>query len=125
MKRITINIGGEERRIKFNIAAIQELESLLDGKNVMALFDGKTWSVTDIVSACYCGLKAYDRTITRQRVIEWVDEYAGKNEQGVYGLQVYLIAALGTSGLMGNQKSAFEEILNTLDNEKADGDEGK
>lgn len=124
MKRITINIGGEERRIKFNIAAIQELESLLDGKNVMALFDGKTWSVTDIVSACYCGLKACDRTISRQRVLEWVEDYASDSEQGVYGLQVYLIAALGTSGLMGSNKSAFEDILNTLDNGKSD-DEGK
>lgn len=124
MKRITINIGGEERRIKFNIAAIQELESLLESHNVMELFQSQTWSVTDIVSACYCSLKACDNKITRPKVQAWVEDYAAESETGIYGLQVYLIAALGLSGLTGKDKSAFEDILNNLNTDKSD-DEGK
>ena len=72
MQKITIPLGGEDRRIKFTINAIQELEAQIDGKNVMLLMQDRVWSVTDIVSACHCALRTFDNTITRRKVQEWV-----------------------------------------------------
>lgn len=130
MQKITIPLGGEDRRIKFTINAIQELEAQIDGKNVMLLMQDRVWSITDIVSACHCALKTFDNTLTRRKVQEWVAEYAEEHETGIYDLQAYLTAALGMSGLVGGKRSAFEGILNEL-NKKKEGvkdeaaDEGK
>lgn len=125
MQKITIPLGGEERSIKFTINTIQELEAQLASRNVMSLMHAETWSVTDVVSACHCGLKAYDRTLSRRKVEEWVTEYAVSQEQGIYRLQAYLQAALGMSGLMGGKKSAFEGILTVLGGQKENDEKGK
>lgn len=126
MQKIMIPLGGEERRVKFTINAIQELEGQLASKNVMSLMqEGAVWSVTDTVSACYCALRVFDNAVTRKKVEAWVAEYAEGHETGIYGLQAYLVAAIGLSGLVGGKKSAFEGILRMLSQDGEATDEGK
>ncbi len=114
MKSVLIEIGGEEKEVKFTIGAIEELESLLPSRNVFELLQQEQWGITDIISVAYCGLKVFDRKISRNTVEKWVTDYAA--DKGILDLRLRLLAAIGISGLVGGQKSAFEDILNALDN---------
>lgn len=114
MKSVLIEIGGEAKEVKFTIGAIEELESLLPGRNVFELLQQEQWGITDIISTAYCGLKVFDRKLSRLTVEQWVAEYAA--DKGILDLRLRLLAAIGVSGLVGGQKSAFEDILNALDN---------
>lgn len=124
-RSITLEIGGQERTVKYTIAALEELETLLTSHNAIALMSGGIWSMTDTVSAAYCGLKSTDRRVTRPKAAEWVAAYV--REHGLAELQMRLGAAIGLSGLLGGEVSAFEDILAGLDapkDEEAD-EEGK
>ncbi|MDO4920927.1 MAG: hypothetical protein Q4E64_03750 [Phascolarctobacterium sp.] len=124
-RSVKIELGGVEREVKFTIAALEELESLLPRRNVFALLSSEQWGITDIISAAYCGLKACDRKISRQSTAQWVAEYAA-GDKGIYDLRLRLLAAIGLSGLVGGEKSAFENILNTLDDSREEeADEAK
>lgn len=114
VKSVLIEIGGEEKEVKFTIGAIEELESLLPSRNVFELLQQEQWGITDIISVAYCGLKVFDRKISRNTVEKWVTDYAA--DKGILDLRLRLLAAIGISGLVGGQKSAFEDILNALDN---------
>lgn len=112
MQKIMLPLGGEERQIKFTINAIQEMEAQIFDKNVLTMMSREVWSITDIITACYCGLRACDKTVTRPKVQEWVVEYASQQESGIMHLQMILSGAIGISGLIGTkQKSVFEGIL--------------
>lgn len=114
MKSVLIEIGGEEKEVKFTIGAIEELESLLPSRNVFELLQQEQWGITDIISVAYCGLKVFNRKISRNTVEKWVTDYAA--DKGILDLRLRLLAGIGISGLVGGQKSAFEDILNALDN---------
>lgn len=122
-RAVKLHIGGEEREIKFTIQALEELEVLLPNRNVFELMTRQTWAVNEIVSAMYCGLKVFDRKLTRELVSQWITSFVRDNEHGILKLNAYLIAAIGISGLVGGEKSAFEDVLKALDAEKAS--EGK
>lgn len=117
-RAIKIHIGGEERDVKFTIQALEELEVLLPNHNIFELMSRQTWAVNEIVSAMYCGLKVYDRKLTRQVAEQWISKYVNDNENGILKLNAYLIAAIGISGLVGGEKSAFEDILRALDSKE-------
>jgi hypothetical protein len=122
-RAVKLHIGGEEREIKFTLQALEELEVLLPNRNVFELMTRQTWAVNEIVSAMYCGLKVFDRKLTRELVSQWITSFVRDNEHGILKLNAYLIAAIGISGLVGGEKSAFEDVLKALDAEKAS--EGK
>lgn len=122
-RAVKLHIGGEEREIKFTLQALEELEVLLPNRNVFELMTRQTWAVNEIVSAMYCGLKVFDRKLTRELVSQWITSFVRDNEHGILKLNAYLIAAIGISGLVGGEKSAFEDVLKALDVEKAS--EGK
>ena len=122
-RAVKLHIGGEEREIKFTIQALEELEVMLPNRNVFELMTRQTWAVNEIVSAMYCGLKVFDRKLTRELVSQWITSFVRDNEHGILKLNAYLIAAIGISGLVGGEKSAFEDVLKALDAEKAS--EGK
>jgi hypothetical protein len=122
-RAVKLHIGGEEREIKFTLQALEELEVLLPNRNVFELMTRQTWAVNEIVSAMYCGLKVFDRKLTRELVSQWITNFVRDNEHGILKLNAYLIAAIGISGLVGGEKSAFEDVLKALDAEKAS--EGK
>lgn len=122
-RAVKLHIGGEEREIKFTLQALEELEVLLPNRNVFELMTRQTWAMNEIISAMYCGLKVFDRKLTRELVSQWITSFVRDNEHGILKLNAYLIAAIGISGLVGGEKSAFEDVLKALDAEKAS--EGK
>ena len=109
---LDIEIGGESRKMKFNVGAVEELESLLPDHNIFLLVKKEFWSISEIVSATYCALKVFDRKLSRMTVANWVAEYAQTND--IQTLRVYVFAALGLSGLVAKDKSAFAEVLSIL-----------
>lgn len=122
-RAVKLYIGGEEREIKFTLQALEELEVMLPNRNIFELMTRQTWAMNEIVSAMYCGLKVFDRKLTRELVSQWITSFVRDNEHGILKLNAYLIAAIGISGLVGGEKSAFEDVLKALDAEKAS--EGK
>ena len=122
-RAVKLHIGGEEREIKFTLQALEELEVMLPNRNIFELMTRQTWAMNEIVSAMYCGLKVFDRKLTRELVSQWITSFVRDNEHGILKLNAYLIAAIGISGLVGGEKSAFEDVLKALDAEKAS--EGK
>ena len=123
-RSVKIDIGGEERQLKFTLQALEELESLLPSGNVFVLATKEHWAVNEIVSACYCGLKVFDRKITRQKVEDWITKYALENENGMEFLRLRVLVAMGLSGIIGGDRSAFEDVLKALDG-KEDVEAGK
>lgn len=119
---VTLDLGGEERKIKFTITAIEELEALLtdqNGKgNVFLLMQKEFWSVTEIIAALYCGLKVFDRKLTTGTVKQWVTEYCEENQ--IMELRLYAMSALGLSGLIANNKAVFADILTVLQKDKVE-----
>jgi hypothetical protein len=122
-RAVKLRIGGEEREVKFTIQALEELEVMLPNRNVFELMQRQSWAMNEIVSALYCGLKVYDRKITRELASQWITSFVRDNENGIQKINAYLIAAMGVSGLVGGEKSAFENLLRVLDGKEAS--EGK
>jgi len=119
---VSIEIGGEERKIKFNIGAIEELEAMLPERNVFMLLQKEYWSISEIVAAVYCGLKTFDRKLSKLTVEKWIEKYTEENDIQVLRLKAF--AALGLSGLLTKEKSAFADVLNLLnEREEAKGEE--
>lgn len=114
-RSVKIDIGGEERQLKFTLQALEELETMLPGGNVFNLAQKEHWAVNEIVSACYCGLKVYDRKLIRQTVEGWITKYALENENGMELIRVRVLVAMGLSGIIGGDRSAFEDVLKALD----------
>jgi hypothetical protein len=122
-RAVKLRIGGEEREVKFTIQALEELEVMLPNRNVFELMQRQSWAMNEIVSALYCGLKVYDRKITRELASQWITSFVRDNENGIQKINAYLIAAIGVSGLVGGETSAFENLLRVLDGK--DASEGK
>lgn len=117
---VTLNLGGEDRKIKFTITAVEELEALLTDKNgkgnAFLLMTKDFWSVTEIIAALYCGLKVFDRKLAKATVESWVEEYC--EDKQIIELRLYVMSALGLSGIVVQNKSAFADILNGLNDKK-------
>ena len=118
-RAVKLHIGGEEREIKFTLQALEELEVMLPNRNVFELMTRENWALNEIVSAMYCGLKVFNRKITRDTVEQWIGGYAAENPNGAFTLKAYLFAAIGVSGLVGGEKSTFEDVLRALDSKEA------
>ena len=118
---VTIEIGGEERQLKFTIGAIEELEAYLPSRCIFDLVQKEVWSITEIISATYCALKVFDRKLTRPTVASWITEYTEENDIQI--LRTYVFAALGLSGLITKDRSAFVNLLNILQESKKKADE--
>ena len=115
---VEIEIGGEERKIKFTLGAVEELEAMLPEHNVFLLMKKNFWSVSEIVAATYCGIKVFDRKLSRQTVEKWIEDYTKEND--ITTLRLYVFAALGLYGYVTKEKSAFVDVLNILKEEEAE-----
>ena len=115
---VEIEIGGEKRKIKFTLGAVEELEAMLPERNVFMLMRKNLWSVSEIVSATFCGLKVFDRKLSRLTVQKRIEDYTKENE--ITTLRLYVFAALGLSGYVMKDKSAFVDVLSALKEEEAE-----
>lgn len=124
---VTVNLGGEDRKIKFTVTAVEELEALLTNKNgvgnAFLLMQKDFWSVTEIIAAMYCGLKVFDRKLSMATVKSWIEEYCEDSQ--IVTLRLYAMSALGLSGLVVRNKSAFEEILSGLETKNTEEGSGE
>ncbi len=118
---VEIEIGGEERKMKFTLGAVEELEAILPEHNIFLLMKKNFWSVSEIVAATYCGLKVFDRKLSRLTVEKWIEEYTKENE--ITTLRLHVFAALGLSGYVTKDKSAFVDVLNILKEKEPESEE--
>ena len=75
-RSVTINLGGKERKIKFNALGVSQLERMLDDHNVYKMVNGGVVALGDLAKCLYVGLAAYDKKVTIQQVYNWM-EFAG------------------------------------------------
>lgn len=112
-RSVDINMGGKDRKLKFTIGALEQLEASLPGHNVAELMTRNNWSVGELITTTWVGLKYYDKKLTRDEAKGMVGEYLAETEQG--DLWSRLVAALGLSGLFGRDVSKFQDIITALD----------
>jgi hypothetical protein len=121
-RSMEIELGGETRRLKYSIAALEELEARTKKSALsLALEAPLALTVTEMIDIAHIGLKHQDRKLSRDTVAGWVGNFLRENP--AYTLNVLLCAALGYSGLCGDV-SVFEEMADRL-RKGADEDAGK
>ena len=91
-RSVTINLGGKERKIKFNALGVSQLERMLDDHNVYKMVSGGVIALGDLAKCLYVGLAAYDKKVTIQQVYNWMDEWLLDNSSE--SLQKLVIIAL-------------------------------
>ena len=123
LRTVDIHIGGEDRKLKFTVGSLEELEANIPGHNVMELMQRSQFSVGELVTAAWVGLKYYNKKLMRKDVREWVDTYMAEHDGGDLFQKVY--AAIGLSGLFGKDVSIFEDIIAIADNTESDEETGK
>lgn len=111
-RSLEIELGGETRKLRFSIAALEELEARTKKSALsLALEAPLALTVTEMIDIAHIGLKHQDRKLSRDTVAGWVADYMRNNP--AYTLNILLCAALGYSGLCG-EVSVFEEMANRL-----------
>lgn len=98
-RSVTINLGGKERKIKFNALGVSQLERMLDDHNVYKMVNGGVIALGDLAKCLYVGLAAYDKKVTIQQVYNWMDEWLLDNSSE--SLQTLVIIALSKAGVLG------------------------
>lgn len=98
-RSVTINLGGKERKIKFNALGVSQLERMLDDHNVYKMVNGGVIALGDLAKCLYVGLAAYDKKVTIQQVYNWMDEWLLDNSSE--SLQTLVIIALSKAGVFG------------------------
>jgi hypothetical protein len=119
-RSMEIELGGEARRLKYSIAALEELEARTRKSALsLALEPPLNLTLTEMIDIAHVGLRHQDRKLARETVAGWVGNFLRENP--AYTLNVLLCAALGYSGLCGDV-SVFEEMAGRL--QKGAEDEG-
>ena len=120
-RSVTINLGGKERKIKFNALGVSQLERMLDDHNVYKMLNGGVVALGDLAKCLYVGLAAYDKKVTIQQVYNWMDEWLLDNSSE--SLQTRVIIALSKAGVFGFARKVLETENNTLEIEAPPDDE--
>lgn len=120
-RSVTINLGGKERKIKFNALGVSQLERMLNDHNVYKMVNGGVIALGDLAKCLYVGLAAYDKKVTIQQVYNWMDEWLLDNSSE--SLQTLVIIALSKAGVLGFARKVLESENNTLEIEAPPDDE--
>ena len=115
-RSVTINLGGKERKIKFNALGVSQLDH-----NVYKMVNGGVIALGDLAKCLYVGLAAYDKKVTIQQVYNWMDEWLLDNSSE--SLQTLVIIALSKAGVFGFARKVLETENNTLEIEAPPDDE--
>lgn len=109
-RTVTIFIGGKERKMRFNINAIVELESKIPEKNIIALMSKNSFPIETLIIATWIGLKYQDKLLDIKKVKKWVADYLVENSYAK--LYALVFGAIGISGLCGNGNiSLFQDVI--------------
>lgn len=121
-RSIEIELGGKVRKIKFTIGALEQLEANIPGHDVQELIQRGRLTVTELVTATWCGLRAYDKKVSRNQAAEWVETYNATHP--ALALSVKILAAIGLSGIFGSDISVFQDLLREADTAESESEEG-
>lgn len=107
---ISLNIGGENRKIKYNLNALIEVESYLPSGHLFNTLRNADFmlSTTNLVTAVWVGLKYQNKKLTRESAAKWVEEYLQENP--INELNEMIVATMGLVGTIGDV-SMFKDIL--------------
>lgn len=123
-KTVSIFIGGKERKMRFNINAILELESKIPEKNITTLIGAGTFSMDTLITATWIGLKYQDKLLDIKKVKKWVADYLVENSYAK--LYALVLGAIGISGLCGGNISLFQDVIakaNAIDEDEPEENE--
>ena len=111
-KTVDIFIGGKDRKMRFDINGILELEAHIPEKNIMTLMSkGLRFSFDTLIYAVWIGLKYEDKLLDLKKVQGWVVQYIQTHEDGYAKLAGFVYGAIGLSGLTGGKVSLFEDVI--------------
>lgn len=118
-----INIGGRDRKIKFTLNSLMELESYLPNRHLFKTMQDGTGllSLSNIIIATWIGLKYQDKALTLEIVTTWVEEHLQENNFG--DLHQAVVGAIGILGTIG-EKSMYRNMIERAYS-KAEATEGK
>ena len=111
-KTVDIFIGGKDRKMRFDINGVLELEARIPEKNIIILISkGAAFPLDTLISAVWIGLKYQDKFLDRKKVQKWVAQYITENENGYEKLAGLVFGTIGISGLAGGKVSLFEDVI--------------
>ena len=111
-KTVDIFIGGKDRKMRFDINGILELEARIPEKNILILMSkGGAFPLDTLINAAWIGLKYQEKLLDRKKVQNWVADYISGNEKGYEKLSGLVYGAIGLSGLTGGKVSLFEDVI--------------
>lgn len=111
-KTVSIFIGGKDRKMRFDINGILELEAYIPEKNIMTwMSQGSRFSFDTLIHAVWVGLKYEDKLLDLKKVRNWVAQYIQENEDGYVKLAGLVYGTIGLSGLTGGKASLFEDVI--------------
>ena len=120
-RSVIIELDGEEKKIRFDLSALEELEAKI-GKSAMTMMQNPNeWGVNGLVTALWVALKSREKKLTREEVKRMVSEYINDGGEA-NALLESVYAAIGLSGFFGDV-SIFKDMLKRNDDE--DIEEGK
>lgn len=117
-RSIEVELGGKVRKIKFTIGALEQLEANIPGRDVQELVQRGRLTITELVTATWCGLRTYDKKVSRNQAAEWVEAY--NTTHPALALSAKILAAIGLSGIFGNDVSVFQDLLREADTAEND-----
>lgn len=106
---VSINIGGEDRDLRFTHNALVKLERILPKQNIYSTVTEAALPYSVEIPALMIALEAGGTKGLKIDVVEkWRDKYIDEN--GAFALNAKLIEAIYMSGIMGNP-SKFKELI--------------
>lgn len=114
-----INIGGKERRLRFDINSAAEMEELLGGQSLLFVMSNPAAAGFRVLRILlWGGLKHAEKGLTLQRVGIMMQEYM-ENGGSTEEIAEAVAAAIRASKIMGNMDEPAEPAAAN------DGDDGK
>ena len=76
-RSVTINLGGKERKIKFNALGVSQLERMLDDHNVYKMVNGGVVALGDLAKCLYVGLglRMTKKLLSNRFITGWMSGY--------------------------------------------------
>lgn len=107
---ISLNIGGENRKIKFSLNSLIEVESYLPNRHLFQTVQNGNGilSISVLAIATWVGLKYQDKKLSQETVVQWVEEHLQENE--LQDFHQLILGAMGILGTLGD-KSVYKEML--------------
>lgn len=103
---VSVELGGVERKLRYDFNAIVELEEYF-GKGIGAILNEEQVGFRVMRAMYWAGLKTYNRKLTIEQVGKWLQEEV-ESGKGLDELFEPVTEALKASGLLGEMDDVEE-----------------